>query len=251
MDLYMLFIIILSVVATIMTIVLIFGSYLMFNLIRKRKNPYDIIILEANKEGLIRARREIGRRVLDHSKGWTYITIQKMRINKIKDHLGQNFSDNNILPMGNRKLLIVVGKDNVFAPFERIINIAKKDKNSDFTKEEIEVLEKLKAKNINIVESILNPVSLSLNPMRQDNMRFELDALKDAYELYASEKEELAKSLIKWAAIIFGIAVIGVIVIIILLLMKGGDFAHSVQPVAQVVAQNVTTAKNLLPIPAG
>lgn len=224
MDLW----IIVAVVITFLVATMIYGGVALavFLIKTKRKsvNRIDIGIYELNDKGAT-YRLEKGRFIIDPNKGKVLVTVTQIYWNGIKEYLGYHITENDFTPrkFGNGRMYLELAiKDGLVAPLRKF---AKQKVLSEEDKKAIKLLCEKHVLPISITE---NPETLSLTPIKSEQLRFSLDAYKDAASLYNDKDKNLAATLLKYAVI--GIVVLGIMFIVafILMIVMGPDAAAKV-----------------------
>lgn len=241
MDLWIVVTAVITTLACTMIYGGIIGAVFLIKQKRLKSNPVDISIYELNEKGY-QWRLEVGRFLVDPHRGRVLVTCTKWYWGGIKEYLGYHISVNDFTPSkyGNgRQFVEVAIKDGLVAPLRKIAKSNKK-----MTEDEIASLKLWTEKFVTTVKIDNNPETLSLTPIKGEQLRFALDGYKDAAELYNDKDKNLAATLLKYA--IIGIVVLGIAFIVgfILMIVMGPDAAAKVatshaQTVIQYVNQTV------------
>lgn len=217
-NLLVLYTVLITVLGVAVLGLLVGVSILLYKNIRRSHNPIDFFVLEMHKNNL-RLRKEIGRRVFDINKGYRYVTTGGFRAFGRKDDLGYMITDDHLYGgIGKRKTCIVAIKDGIPAPVD--LNAKDLKQLSDSEKLALKTLSEKKI----IPVSIEIPESLSITPIPYEATRLVFDIEKDRIEMYKKPLDNLQKLAAIAGLTIFGLCVIGVIVVIVLGLTLGGDF---------------------------
>ena len=236
MDTNTLLTVILTILGVLMFEGIIFAFIMLLVTSRKKKNNIDIGVFEATKNGLM-YRQEIGRFVLDPKVGRKLITVKGYLIVKEKDNLGYHISENymHFSKRGiNRKYVAVMIKDGLPGAIETAV------KNKTLTEQEYEIVKKI-YENLKLpIPAPEIPDNVSSVVVKSDAMRLALDMYKDAQDLYNQKDANWGKLMTLASMGLFGLVIIGTIIIFIIMITKGGDFAAQFRDAPQYIYNNAS-----------
>lgn len=220
--------IILTFMATSLIYGMIAGIVMIMRTIRRQKNPLDIVILELTKQGAM-FRTEIGRKEIRSDRPNRVVTAPKFKPHGVKDNLGYNISDDDMLPSSHgrkRKALMVVTKDGLTSTLEMAV------KNIDLNAEEEKLIKKIQQKynQPGIIKLDEVPAQLSLKPILADQTSFLQDAIKDNHTLNNSDILKMRQRVMLGSMAMFGLTLMICLVLFIVFLNMGPDVAQEVRP---------------------
>lgn len=218
------------------TIFIVLAYYLSL----RNKFSIDLVIWEMHGDSY-RMRRMIGRFWQDPEKGRRLQAVGPYGSKKKLD-LGPHFREDDAVPGFGKKrsFMLIAKKDELFTPLRRA------SRDLELEDEERDLLKKLLKKvstNKNIrLEDV--PKTLSLKPILYDQTSFYLESQKDSLKLHNDGDRRFVKTAIAVLIGLFGLLIIGSIVILILLMTQAPGFAAQV---AQNAGQNAATIPVGLP----
>lgn len=187
---------------------------------KRKHNPYDLWIVELLGDSM-RTRHGMGRFIMHPEKGRVLVEVGFMP-KSTKTILGTHFSEEDSIVSSTgkkRATLIVCVKDHISSPVKRALE------DKELSNDEKKLLNTLVSNNTIKLEEV--PKNLNLKPIQYEQTNFYLQTQKDALKLHNDSDKKFSRLMVGFSLGIFGLLVIGSIVIIVLLITQSPQFAST------------------------